>query len=40
VRGFNHLTAGLASPERLAEGLARARQRGYTDRPSAANGGQ
>jgi urease beta subunit len=40
VRGFNRLTDGLASPERLAEGLERARQRGYADRPSAANGGQ
>ena len=40
LRGFNHLTDGLASPERLAEGLERARQRGYADRPSASNGGR
>ena|SRR5215212_5839643 len=40
VRGFNHLTDGLASPERLTEALERARQRGYADRPSTANGGQ
>jgi urease beta subunit len=29
VRGFNGLTDGLASPERLTEGLERARLRGY-----------
>jgi urease subunit beta len=29
VRGFNGLTNGLASPERLAEGLNRARLRGF-----------
>lgn len=36
VRGFNLLTEGLASPERLAEGLERARRRGYGDRPGGA----
>jgi urease beta subunit len=39
VRGFNRLTDGLASPERLAEGLERARQRGYADRPARSSGG-
>ena len=29
VRGFNRLTDGPATPERLAEGLARVRQGGY-----------
>ena len=33
VRGFNRLTEGAASPERLAEGLERARRDGYGDRP-------
>lgn len=33
VRGFNHLTDGLTSPERLPEALERARARGYADRP-------
>ena len=33
VRGFNLLTDGVASPERLAEGLERARRAGYGDRP-------
>jgi len=33
VRGFNLLTEGAASPERLAEGLERARRAGYGDRP-------
>jgi urease subunit gamma/beta len=32
VRGFNGLTNGLASPERLAEGLDLARLRGFGDR--------
>lgn len=32
VRGFNRLTEGVASPERLAEGLERARRAGYGDR--------
>jgi urease subunit gamma/beta len=35
VRGFNLLTDGAASPERLAEGLERARRAGYGDRPEA-----
>lgn len=34
VRGFNCLTDGPASPERLAEGLERARLRGYGNRPT------
>lgn len=33
IRGFNRLTEGLASPERLPEGLERARLRGYGHRP-------
>ena len=33
VRGFNLLTEGAASPERLAEGLERASRAGYGDRP-------
>ena len=33
VRGFNLLTEGAASPERLAAGLERARRAGYGDRP-------
>lgn len=32
VRGFNLLTDGPATPERLAEGLERARRAGYGDR--------
>ena len=36
VHGFSHLTDGLASPERLAEGLARVRLGGYGHRPSPA----
>ena len=35
VRGFNRLTEGAASPERLSEGLARARRAGYGDRRDA-----
>jgi urease beta subunit len=35
VRGFNGLTEGPASPERLAEGLDRARRAGYGDRRDA-----
>jgi len=35
VRGFNRLTEGAASPERLAEGLERARRAGYGDRRDA-----
>ena len=34
VRGFNRLTEGAASPERLAEGLERVRLGGYGHRPS------
>jgi urease beta subunit len=33
VRGFNLLTEGAATPERLSEGLDRARRGGYGDRP-------
>ena len=36
VRGFSHLTDGLASPERLAEGLARVRLGGYGHRSGTA----
>jgi urease subunit gamma/beta len=36
IVGFNGLTAGPASPERLAEGLARVRARGFGHRPAAA----
>jgi urease beta subunit len=35
LRGFNRLTEGAASPERLAEGLERARRAGYGDRRDA-----
>jgi urease subunit gamma/beta len=35
VRGFNRLTEGPASPERLAEGVERARRAGYGDRRDA-----
>ena len=35
VRGFNRLTEGAASPERLPEGLERARRAGYGDRRDA-----
>lgn len=35
VRGFNGLTDGLASDDRLAAGLRRARDAGYGDRPDA-----
>ena len=38
VRGFNLLTDGAASPERLADGLERARRAGYGDRPEARGG--
>lgn len=34
VRGFNRLTEGAASPQRLAEGLERVRLGGYGHRPS------
>jgi urease subunit gamma/beta len=36
VRGFNRLTDGPATPERLAEGLARVREGGYGHRGAAA----
>jgi urease subunit gamma/beta len=36
VRGFNRLTDGPATPERLAEGLARARAAGYGHRDTRA----
>jgi urease subunit gamma/beta len=36
VRGFNRLTDGPASPERLAEGLERVRLGGYGHRSTAA----
>jgi hypothetical protein len=35
VVGFNRLTEGPASPERLAEGLERARRAGYAHRAPA-----
>jgi urease subunit gamma/beta len=38
VRGFNLLTEGAATPERLAEGLERARRAGYGDRPEGRHG--
>jgi len=38
VRGFNLLTNGPATRERLAEGLARCRLAGYGDRPEAGHG--
>ena len=34
--GFNRLTEGPATPERLAEGLERARRRGFGDRSAPA----
>ena len=38
VRGFNLLTEGPASPERLVEGLERCRRAGYGDRPGSHDG--
>lgn len=38
LRGFNGLTDGPATAERLAGGLARARARGYGDRPAGGEG--
>jgi hypothetical protein len=35
VRGFNRLTDGPATPDRLADGLARAREAGYGHREAA-----
>jgi urease beta subunit len=40
VRGFNRLTEGPATAERLAEGLARMRAGGYGDRPEGGRGGE
>lgn len=37
VRGFHGLTDGMATAERLAGGLRRAREDGYADDPSAAD---
>jgi urease subunit gamma/beta len=39
VRGFNRLTDGPATPERLADGLARARAAGYGQRDGGATEG-
>ena len=36
MRGFNRLTDGPATPDRLAEGLARVRQGGYGHREAGA----
>jgi hypothetical protein len=38
IRGFNRLTDGAATAERLAEALARVRAGGYGHRESAAEG--
>ena len=38
LRGFNRLTEGAASPERLAEGLERVRRGGYGHREEARDG--
>ena len=38
VRGFNLLTEGPATRERLAEGLERCRRAGYGDRPEGRHG--
>jgi urease subunit gamma/beta len=38
IRGFNLLTEGPATPERLAEGLERCRRAGYADRPGGRHG--
>jgi urease beta subunit len=38
VRGFNRLTDGPATPDRLGEGLARARAAGYGDEDAGAAG--
>jgi len=38
VLGFNRLTEGAASPERLAEGLERVRRGGYGHRAEATRG--
>src|SRR3989442_10942154 len=38
IRGFNHLTDGPATPERLAEGLERVRRRRYGHRDGVSDG--
>jgi urease beta subunit len=38
IRGFNQLTDGPASAERLADGLERVRRRGYGHRAGASDG--
>jgi urease subunit gamma/beta len=38
IRGFNELTDGPATPERLTEGLERVRRRGYGHRTGAGDG--
>src|SRR5439155_908760 len=38
IRGFNHLTDGPATPERLAEGLERVRRRRYGHRGGVSDG--
>jgi len=38
IRGFNQLTDGPATPERLAEGLERMRRRGYGHRAGVGDG--
>jgi len=38
IRGFNRLTDGPASPERLAEGLERMQRRGYGHRAGVSDG--
>jgi len=38
IRGFNQLTDGPATPERLAEGLERMRRRGYGHRAGVSDG--
>jgi Urease beta subunit len=38
IRGFNRLTDGPATPERLAEGLERVRRRGYGHRAGVGDG--
>lgn len=40
VRGFSGLTDGPATPERLAEGLARVRAAGFGHRPDPGEGGR
>lgn len=40
LRGFNGLTEGMASPERLGEGLERMRRGGYCNRSGDLTGGR